>query len=130
MQKFRDELLAFKQRAAEESCAKQQAKSDAAAERLAELRAIVIVTDPKELGKLKKDVLRQQLDIWHELLQETVIGKAKLKDMKNKPQMLKAILESNEQFTCHNLVHCAQTDLDGSNRCLYPGNNSTDTQAE
>ncbi|KAF8183081.1 hypothetical protein K438DRAFT_1767136 [Mycena galopus ATCC 62051] len=114
MQKFRNDLLAFKQRAAEESRAKQQVKVDAAAEQLVEFRAIAIVTDPQELGKMKKNVLRQQLDIRRELLQ-VIFAKAKLKDMKNQPQMLKTILESDE-------------------RCLspgdIPGDSSTDTQAE
>ncbi|KAF8173537.1 hypothetical protein K438DRAFT_1610596 [Mycena galopus ATCC 62051] len=101
MRKFRNDLLAFKQRAAEESRTKQQAKADEAAERMTELRAIAIVTEPQELGKLKKDALRQQLDIRRELFKETVIAKTKLKDMKNKPQMLKAILESDERFASY-----------------------------
>ncbi|KAJ7731512.1 hypothetical protein B0H16DRAFT_1329281, partial [Mycena metata] len=61
MRKFRDELLAFKQRVAEEARAKQKAKEQDAADRIKELMEIVIITDSKQLAsKLKKDALR-----WH-----------------------------------------------------------------
>ncbi|KAJ6474121.1 hypothetical protein DFH09DRAFT_1343312 [Mycena vulgaris] len=101
MRKFRDELLAFKQRITEKAREKQKAKEQEAADRIKELMEIVVVTDAEELGKLKRDELRQQLDVRRELLKEPVIAKTKLKDMKNKPQMLKAILESDERRLPH-----------------------------
>ncbi|KAJ7347877.1 hypothetical protein DFH08DRAFT_698722 [Mycena albidolilacea] len=100
MRKFRDELLEFKQKAADESRAKQKAKADDAAARISELKAIPIVLDPPKLTKLTKAALRKQLDIRRELLKESVIAKMKLGDMKNKPEMLKEILASDERFAC------------------------------
>ncbi|KAJ7652776.1 hypothetical protein DFH06DRAFT_1093802 [Mycena polygramma] len=97
MRKFRDDLLAFKQRAAEDARAKQQAKADDAAARLAELKAVTVIEDPEKLGKLKKDALRVQLDVRRELLKESVLAAMKLKEVKNKPEMLKAILASDER---------------------------------
>ncbi|KAF7335846.1 hypothetical protein MSAN_02331100 [Mycena sanguinolenta] len=63
MRKFREELIAFKQRVAEESREKQQKKEDNAVRRIAELRAVVIITGEQDLKKLKRDELRQQLDV-------------------------------------------------------------------
>jgi hypothetical protein len=98
MRKFRDDLLAFKQQAAEDARAKQKAKEEEAAARITELMAISIIEDEVKLAKLKKDALRQQLDVRRELLKEPIIAKTKLKDMQNKPDMLKAILTSDERY--------------------------------
>ncbi|KAF7377133.1 hypothetical protein MSAN_00132400 [Mycena sanguinolenta] len=97
MRKFRDNLLAFKRRVAEESRAKHKAKEDLAAAKTAELQAIAVITDPQKLGDLNHDELCQQLDIRRKLIKEEIIAKALLKDMKTKPAMLKAILESDER---------------------------------
>ncbi|KAF7360906.1 hypothetical protein MSAN_01120500 [Mycena sanguinolenta] len=97
MRKFRDNLLAFKRRVAEESRGKQKAKEDLAAAKTAKLQAIAVITDPQKLGDLNHDELRQQLDIRRKLIKEEIIAKALLKDMKTKPAMLKAILESDER---------------------------------
>lgn len=96
--KFHDDLLAFKKQAADDAHAKQQAKVDDAATRIIELRAITVIIDPAALVKLKKDALQQQLDVQQELLKEEVISKAKLKDMKNKPDMLAAIVDSDKWY--------------------------------
>lgn len=69
-----------------------------AAARVAELSAITVITDPEELGALNKTLLRSQLDVRRERLKEPVIAGTKLKEMKNKPQMLKAILASDERY--------------------------------
>jgi hypothetical protein len=103
MRKFRDDLLAFKQQAAEDARAKQKAKEEEAAARITELMAISIIEDEVKLAKLKKDALRQQLDVRRELLKEPIIAKTKLKDMKNKPDMLKAILASDERYVLSSL---------------------------
>ncbi|KAJ6452895.1 hypothetical protein C8R47DRAFT_997938 [Mycena vitilis] len=100
MRKFRDDLVAFKQRVAEESREKQKAKEADAAARISDLKAVKIITGKEKLGKLKRDELREQLDVRRELLKEPVIAKTKLKDMKNKPEMLKAILASDERYVC------------------------------
>ncbi|KAJ7506623.1 hypothetical protein B0H11DRAFT_1794540 [Mycena galericulata] len=97
MRKFREELMEFKQRAAEASRKKQQDKIDEAAARIAELQAILVITDCEELANLKRDGLREQLDVRRELWKEEGISKKKLKDMKTKPQMLRAIIESDER---------------------------------
>ncbi|KAJ6484438.1 hypothetical protein C8R47DRAFT_1073054 [Mycena vitilis] len=81
MRKFRDDLLAFKQRAAEDARAKQQTKADDAAARLAELKAVTVIEDSEKLGKLKKDALRVQLDVRRELLKEPVLAAMKLKEV-------------------------------------------------
>ncbi|KAJ6531015.1 hypothetical protein B0H10DRAFT_1791827 [Mycena sp. CBHHK59/15] len=125
MRKFRDDLLAFKQQAAEESRQKQKDKDDAAAARITELMAVSLITDPEQLTKLKKDLLRRQLDVRRELLKEDVIAKTKLKDMKNKPDMLKAIIASDERYV-HLYPPANFTDLDPMigvvdyKRCLRP----------
>ncbi|KAJ7446010.1 hypothetical protein B0H11DRAFT_2338181 [Mycena galericulata] len=97
MRRFREELMEFKQRAAEASRKKQQDKIDEAAARIAELQAILVITDREELANLKRDGLREQLDVRRELWKEEGISKKKLKDMKTKPQMLRAIIESDER---------------------------------
>ncbi|KAJ7174753.1 hypothetical protein C8R46DRAFT_892050 [Mycena filopes] len=105
MRKFRDDLLAFKQRAVEETRAKQKEKQDVAAARFAELKAITIITDAADLRKLNKTLLREQLDVRRELLKESVIAAKKLKDMKNKPDMLSAILASDERYVLPQCSH-------------------------
>ncbi|KAJ6453797.1 hypothetical protein C8R45DRAFT_1192645 [Mycena sanguinolenta] len=97
MRKFRTELIAFKQRVAEESRAKQKKKEDTATARIAELTAIVIITGEQQLSELNRDDLRRQLDVRQEVLKEPVIAKMLLKDMKTKPKMLQAILDSDER---------------------------------
>ncbi|KAJ6572474.1 hypothetical protein DFH09DRAFT_1312765 [Mycena vulgaris] len=62
---------------------------------------MIIITDSDQLAKLKKGALRQKLDVRRELLKEPILAKTKLKDMKNKPQMIKAILESDERRLPH-----------------------------
>jgi hypothetical protein len=110
MHKFCDELLQFKQKAAENSRAKQKAKADDMVARISELKTIPIVLDPPKLTKLTKAVLRKQLDIQCELLKESGIAKMKLGDMKNKPDILKEILASDERFACRTSETATLTD--------------------
>ncbi|KAJ7938647.1 hypothetical protein B0H13DRAFT_2301694 [Mycena leptocephala] len=84
--------------AAQESRNKPNENADEAAARIKELKAITIIIDPQALGKLKRDLLRQQLDVRRELLKEEVIANTKLKNMKNKGQMLQAILASDKRY--------------------------------
>ncbi|KAJ7022142.1 hypothetical protein C8F04DRAFT_971823 [Mycena alexandri] len=107
MRKFQDDLLAFKQQAVDTARAKQKEKADEAAARIAELTAVAVIVDAEKLRKLNKAALREQLDVRRELLKESIIAATKLKEMKNKPDMLKAILASDQRYasccTAHRL---------------------------
>ncbi|KAF8134120.1 hypothetical protein K438DRAFT_1787306 [Mycena galopus ATCC 62051] len=90
--------------------------------RIGELKAIPIVTAPDELAQLKKDALWKQLDIRREILKEAIIAKTLLKEMKNKPAMLKAILESDKRFDPLASESCDNEKAQSSKNCQMPSN--------
>ncbi|KAJ6595247.1 hypothetical protein DFH09DRAFT_1025056 [Mycena vulgaris] len=102
MQKFREELLAFKQRIAEESREKQKAKEAEAAAEILRLQSILIITDPDDLKALpvkKKNspCLREQLDVRRDLWKDDLLVKTKLKNISKKADMLAAILAADQR---------------------------------
>ncbi|KAJ7321999.1 hypothetical protein DFH08DRAFT_818376 [Mycena albidolilacea] len=103
MKKFRNDLLAFKARVADEARRKQAEKQAEAAEELARLQSIVVITDPAALKALpvkKKGQpnLREQLDVHRMLWKDEVLAKTKLGDMSKKADMLAAILAANQRY--------------------------------
>ncbi|KAJ7257743.1 hypothetical protein C8J57DRAFT_1516628 [Mycena rebaudengoi] len=106
MKKFRDDLLAFKNKIAEEAREKQREKEAEAAAELLRLQAVVVITDPDLLQALpvkKKNVpmLREQLDVRRDLWKDEVLIKTKLKDISKKADMLAAILAADQ---CRNAM--------------------------
>ncbi|KAJ7353020.1 hypothetical protein DFH08DRAFT_804606 [Mycena albidolilacea] len=100
--KFRNDFLAFKARVADEAHRKQAEKQAEAAEELARLQSIVVITDPAALKALpvkKKGQpnLREQLDVRSMLWKDEVLAKTKLGDMSKKADMLAAILAANQR---------------------------------
>lgn len=105
MRKFRDDLLAFKSRVAEETRAKEAEKQAEAAAALLKLQSIVVITDVEQLKALpvKKGPkgganLREQLDVRRELWNDEVLVKTKLKDVSKKADMLAAILAADARY--------------------------------
>ncbi|KAJ7149384.1 hypothetical protein C8R43DRAFT_951866 [Mycena crocata] len=111
MRKFREELLAFKQRIAAEGREKQKEKEVEAAAEILRLQSIHIITDPDQLKALpvrKKNSasLRDQLDARRDLWKDEVLVKAKLKDISKKADMLAAILAADQRI-CNSLDYDA-----------------------
>ncbi|KAJ6565328.1 hypothetical protein DFH09DRAFT_1315104 [Mycena vulgaris] len=103
MRKSRDDLLAFKQRVADESREKQREKEAEAAAETLRLQSVRVITEklqelPMKAKKGSKDpFLREQLDVRRELWKDEVLVKAKLKDMSKKADMLAAILAADKR---------------------------------
>ncbi|KAJ7508265.1 hypothetical protein B0H11DRAFT_1901926 [Mycena galericulata] len=103
MQKFRNDLLAFKNRIATETQQRQREKDTEAAAEKHRLEAIIVITDPAKLKKLpvkKKGVasLRDQLDVHRDLWKDDILLKTKLKDIAKKDDMLEAILAADHRY--------------------------------
>jgi hypothetical protein len=103
MKKFRNDLLAFKARVADEARRKQAEKQAEAAEELLRLQSIVVIIDPAALKALpvkKKGQpnLREQLDVRRMLWKDEILAKTKLGDMSKKADMLAAILAADQRY--------------------------------
>ncbi|KAF8146326.1 hypothetical protein K438DRAFT_1990862 [Mycena galopus ATCC 62051] len=107
MRKFRDDLLAFKTRVAEETRRREAEKQAEAAAELQRLQSIVVITDAAELGKLpvkqskKKQgcaTLREQLDVRRELWKDEILVKTLLKNISKKADMVAAILAADKRY--------------------------------
>ncbi|KAJ6574411.1 hypothetical protein B0H19DRAFT_1063370 [Mycena capillaripes] len=105
MKKFRDDLLAFKNRVAEETRIRQAAKEEEEAEERARLEAIHVITAAEELAKLpvkkKKGTggacLREQLDVRRALWKDEILAKTTLKAISKKADMLAAIIAADKR---------------------------------
>ncbi|KAF7363183.1 hypothetical protein MVEN_00670900 [Mycena venus] len=107
MRKFRDELIAFKTRIAEEARQKQAEKEAEAAAELERLRSIAIITDVQQLKALPvkkkgRPNLREQLDVRRDLWKDEILVKTKLKDISKKVDMVAAILAADERRAANN----------------------------
>ncbi|KAF7334122.1 hypothetical protein MVEN_02318000 [Mycena venus] len=103
MHKFRDELIAFKTRIAEEARQKQAEKEAEAAAELERLRSIAVITDVQQLKALPvkkkgRPNLREQLDVRRDLWKDEILVKTKLKDISKKVNMVAAILAADERY--------------------------------
>jgi hypothetical protein len=103
MRKFRDDLLAFKNRVAAETRQKQDEKAAEAAAEQVRLRAIVVITDAGKLAALpvkKKGGanLREQLDVRRELWWDETLRNTTLAKMSKKADMLAAILAADQRY--------------------------------
>jgi hypothetical protein len=117
MKKFRDDLLAFKNRVAEETRIRRAAKEEEAAEELARLKAIQVIADKEQLAKLpvkrKKNTsgpcLRDQLDVRRDLWKDEVLTKTTLKAISRKSDMLAAILAADKRYVLWNCILTTST---------------------